>query len=654
MQATASTQRNHLFSPIASSALSLSHPFVKPSTLRIRNLATATVCMSLREDGPSVTVVGVTGAVGQEFLRVLSDLDFPYRSIRLLASRRSAGKQLTFEDRRYAVEELRPESFDGIDIVLFSAVPLVIPEVNPEAMAHIKIKGRSGKGALIANPNCSTIICLMAATPLHRHAKVIRVSAMMGFGFCKPNCIARLLKVEDSRSQHPKLDAGFIVLLRIKKLMDMDPTSIMRHVDCHITIIGVCLLSPPSSSMRSSSASSSRSFSCPFMISLDDFRSLYEGSSDRGSRWLLIYKKRPPRDFVLCGFNNRFSRRFKIPVESTTVAPGEDLYFLAASSGVFLFCLQKLLVVQHYVVEEIGLKLVVDPSGVNHFHFLFVLRGDGAPAACGGSGVAVGRICTYQASRGAGAAAIEELVQQTHEVLDGKEPTCKIFKQQYAFNLFSHTAVLSNGYNEEEMKLVKETQKIWNDKDVKVTATCIRVPVMHAHAESVNLQFEKPLDETPGGASVLMLLITVGIVCFVLNDSTCRDRFYLFLEKRLVKNAALLLSKSHDTTRYILEGAAGLVVVDNRDSNHFPTPLDVSFSLSAAITNIGAHMTGSFDRWQSWVICSVTLSFTAINLIYNMYHVLIQNHNRLELFVCGEQICKGAALNAIQIAEKLL
>lgn len=99
---------------------------------------------------------------------------------------------------------------------------------------------------------------------------------------------------------------------------------------------------------------------------------------------------------------------------------------------------------------------------------------------------------------------------------------------QYAFNLFSHNAsVLSNGYNEEEMKMVKETRKIWvgklklnlyklfirffvscygivanftlaliqNDKDVKVTATCIRVPIMRAHAESVNLQFERPLDE---------------------------------------------------------------------------------------------------------------------------------------------------------------
>lgn len=124
----------------------------------------------------------------------------------MLASFRSAGKKLTFEDREYTVEELKPESFEGVDIALFSAgesvskemgpiavekgaivvdnssafrmdpnVPLVIPEVNPEAMAHIKLKGMSGKGALIANPNCSTIICLMAVTPLHRQAKVIDV-----------------------------------------------------------------------------------------------------------------------------------------------------------------------------------------------------------------------------------------------------------------------------------------------------------------------------------------------------------------------------------------------------------------------------------------------------------------------------------------------
>ncbi|TKY60999.1 Aspartate-semialdehyde dehydrogenase [Spatholobus suberectus] len=359
-----------------------------PARSKPRLSGPSRIQMSLRENGPSIAVVGVTGAVGQEFLSVLSDRDFPYRSIKMLASKRSAGRRITFEDRDHVVEELTPESFDGVDIALFSAggsiskefgpvavdrgtvvvdnssafrmdekVPLVIPEVNPEAM--LNIKAGMGKGALIANPNCSTIICLMAATPLHRRAKVLRMV-----------------------------------------------------------------------------------------------------------------------------------------------------------------------------------------------------------------------VSTYQAASGAGAAAMEELELQTREVLEGKSPTCKIFKQQYAFNLFSHNAsVLSNGYNEEEMKMVKETRKIWNDKDVKVTATCIRVPVMRAHAESVNLQFERPLDE--------------------------------------------------DTARDILNNAPGVVVIDDRESNHFPTPLEVSNKDDVAVGRIRRDLS--------------------------------QDGNKgLDIFVCGDQIRKGAALNAIQIAEMLL
>ncbi|KAL2545850.1 semialdehyde dehydrogenase family protein [Forsythia ovata] len=378
---------HHLHTPFLHNTTNLSLPRPTPSASRLSN-GLFTVRMSLREDGPSVAIVGVTGAVGQEFLSVLSDRDFPYRSLKLLASKRSAGKSLTFEGHDYTVEELTENSFENVDIALFSAggsiskkfgpiavergsvvvdnssafrmdekIPLVIPEVNPEAMEHIKLK--SGKSALIANPNCSTIICLMAATPLHRRAKVTRMV-----------------------------------------------------------------------------------------------------------------------------------------------------------------------------------------------------------------------VSTYQAASGAGAAAMEELEQQTREVLEGKEPTCKIFKQQYAFNLFSHNApILSNGYNEEEMKLVKETRKIWNDMNVKVTATCIRVPVMRAHAESVNLQFENPLDE--------------------------------------------------DTAREILSNAPGLVVIDDRTANYFPTPLEVSNKDDVAVGRIrrDASQDGNYG---------------------------------LEIFVCGDQIRKGAALNAVQIAEKLL
>ncbi len=67
---------------------------------------------------------------------------------------------------------------------------------------------------------------------------------------------------------------------------------------------------------------------------------------------------------------------------------------------------------------------------------------------------------------------------------------------QYAFNLFSHNSPMTeNGYNEEEMKMVKETKKIWGNNDVNITATCIRVPIMRAHAESINLEFDRDVSE---------------------------------------------------------------------------------------------------------------------------------------------------------------
>ncbi|KAK8993649.1 hypothetical protein V6N11_007876 [Hibiscus sabdariffa] len=374
--------------------------------------------MSLQESGPSVAIVGVTGAVGQEFLSVLSDRDFPYRSLKLLASKRSAGKSVSYQDRTFTVQELTADSFDDVDIALFSAggsiskqfgpiavdkgaivvdnssafrmvdgVPLVIPEVNPEAMDGIKVGKK--KGALIANPNCSTIICLMAATPLHRHAKVTRMV-----------------------------------------------------------------------------------------------------------------------------------------------------------------------------------------------------------------------VSTYQAASGAAAAAMHELELQTREVLEGKPPTCNIFKQQYAFNLFSHNApVLGNGYNEEEMKMVKETRKIWNDMNVKVTATCIRVPVMRAHAESVNLQFEKPLDE-------LSILEKSRADC----NRDMRGSVIQIEAKTGI---------SEDTAREILKAAPGVVVIDDRTSNHFPTPLEVSSKDDVAVGRIRQDVSQ-------------------------------EGNHGLDIFVCGDQVRKGAALNAVQIAELLL
>lgn len=340
---------------------------------------------------PNVAIVGVTGAVGQEFLKVLEQRQFPIGKLKVLASPRSAGKTVTFRGETYTVEPLAEDSFKGVDLALFSAggsisrqyapiasdagatvvdnssafrmaegVPLVVPEVNPEDVRGITL----GKGGIIANPNCSTIIMLVPVTPLHRRAKVKRMV-----------------------------------------------------------------------------------------------------------------------------------------------------------------------------------------------------------------------VSTYQAASGAGAAAMAELEQQTREVLEGKPPTCNIFKQQYAFNLFSHNSDLGpEGYNAEEMKMVNETRKMWhcNGSDgPRITATCVRVPVMRAHAESINLEFEQPLDA--------------------------------------------------DEAREILRQAPGVKIIDDRAANRFPTPLDASGQDEIFVGRIRNDISHNG-----------------------------QGGSAIALFVCGDQIRKGAALNAVQIAELLL
>ena len=148
--------------------------------------------------GYHVAIAGATGAVGAEFLQLLETRPFPLASLRLLASARSAGKTIRFKGQELPVEELTADSFVGTDIAFFSAggarskqfgpaaaeagavvidnssafrldpeVPLIVPEVNPDDAA--KHRG------IIANPNCSTIILLMALTPLHRRWPVRRV-----------------------------------------------------------------------------------------------------------------------------------------------------------------------------------------------------------------------------------------------------------------------------------------------------------------------------------------------------------------------------------------------------------------------------------------------------------------------------------------------
>ncbi|MBI4341732.1 MAG: aspartate-semialdehyde dehydrogenase [Candidatus Omnitrophica bacterium] len=146
----------------------------------------------------NVAVVGATGAVGTEMLRVLQQRRFPVKGLRLLASSRSAGRRIPFHGSARRVEALTKRAFDGIDVALFSAgasrslefapeavrrgaivvdnssafrmasdVPLVVPEVNPHAL--------NGHQGLIANPNCSTIIMLVPLAPIHRRAGIARI-----------------------------------------------------------------------------------------------------------------------------------------------------------------------------------------------------------------------------------------------------------------------------------------------------------------------------------------------------------------------------------------------------------------------------------------------------------------------------------------------
>ncbi len=103
-------------------------------------------------------------------------------------------------------------------------------------------------------------------------------------------------------------------------------------------------------------------------------------------------------------------------------------------------------------------------------------------------------VATYQAASGAGASAMQELINQFRELAEGKEPTIEKFAYQLAYNLIPHVDVFTdNGYTKEEMKMYNETRKIMHDDEIKVSATCVRVPVMRAHSEAIWVETEKPL-----------------------------------------------------------------------------------------------------------------------------------------------------------------
>ena len=326
----------------------------------------------------SVAVVG-TGAVGSTILQVLEERNFPVGELKLLATKNSAGKKMTFRGKEYTIEETTKESFGGVDIALFAGgkaselyaraaadmgaividnssffrmdpeVPLVVPEVNPEAA-----KGHKG---IIANPNCSTIQMCVAMKPINDRSRIKRVI-----------------------------------------------------------------------------------------------------------------------------------------------------------------------------------------------------------------------VSTYQAVSGAGQEAMDELVDQTREVLDGKEATVKVFQHQIAMNLIPHIDVFKeNFYTKEEMKMTLETQKIFNDYEMKISATTVRVPILRSHSESITVE----------------------------------------TEEKVGREEALKLFGAME----------GIILQDDPANNVYPMPFFTSNTDEVYVGRVREDL--AFD-------------------------------NGLSFFVVADQLRKGAATNAIQIAELLI
>ena len=109
-------------------------------------------------------------------------------------------------------------------------------------------------------------------------------------------------------------------------------------------------------------------------------------------------------------------------------------------------------------------------------------------------------LSTYQAASGASAAAMEELVASTRASLDGGPIAPKVLPHPYAFNLFSHNTEVDpeTGYNDEEIKVIKETRKIFEDERIAVGVTCVRVPVLRAHCEAITFECERPITRARG------------------------------------------------------------------------------------------------------------------------------------------------------------
>ena len=181
-------------------------------------------------------------------------------------------------------------------------------------------------------------------------------------------------------------------------------------------------------------------------------------------------------------------------------------------------------------------------------------------------------VATYQAASGAGAAAMDELINQYAQIQRGEEPTVEKFAYQLAYNVIPQVDVfMDNGYTKEEMKMFNETRKIMHAPNMSVSAMCVRVPVVRAHSEAVWVETEKPLE---------------------LNE-----------------------------VREAFRKAEGLVVVDDPASKSYPMPLDA--------TGTDPVMVGRLRKDLS-------------------------NERGLTFWVVADQIKKGAALNAVQIAQYIL
>jgi len=181
-------------------------------------------------------------------------------------------------------------------------------------------------------------------------------------------------------------------------------------------------------------------------------------------------------------------------------------------------------------------------------------------------------VTTFQSVSGTGKKAMDELLQQTTDILNFKEVKCNVYPHQIAFNVLPHIdKFLENGYTKEEMKMVNETRKIMGDDSIRLTATTVRVPVFRCHSESLNIETEKKI--------------------------------------------------SPNEVRAALSKAPGIVVFDAPEKNIYPLPVDVA---------------GKDDTYVGRIRVDESIE------------------NGINMWIVADNLRKGAALNAVQIAEKLI